>query len=209
MTSTRIIIFAKAPQAGAAKTRLIPALGAEGAADLAQRMLIATLHSAIDAGLGLVELCMTPEPGAPAWRSVALPEELQLSDQGDGDLGIRMARAAQRAIERDEAVMLIGTDCVEMSAALLRQAAVALHEIGSVIYCTVDGGYALLGLKRFAPQLFADMPWSTAAIAAETQRRIGLLDWPLHIGQTLHDVDEPKDLKFLHNPIPAGANRNA
>ncbi len=197
MKSTRIIIFAKAPQPGVSKTRLIPALGEQGAADLAHRLLVETLHSALDAGLGPVELCMTPEHETPAWQSVALPDGLQFSDQGTGDLGARLARAARRAVDNLESVMLIGADCVEMSAALLRDAAAALQQTGTVINPATDGGYVLLGLTRFDELLFRDMPWSTAVVAAETLRRVGALGWPLHVGATLHDVDVPQDLKHL------------
>lgn len=197
MTSTRIIIFAKAPQPGFAKTRLIPALGAAGAAKLAQQMLINTLHEALAAGIGTVELCGTPKIDDVAWQGIALPLGIEISDQGEGDLGARLARASERAIENAEAVLLIGTDCVEMSATLLREAAQSLHEHDAVIHCTADGGYALLGLKRYSAVLFSDMPWSTDAVASTTIARIGQLGWTLHIGQLLHDVDAPQDLKFL------------
>ncbi|RFC40332.1 MAG: hypothetical protein DID89_2727546987 [Candidatus Nitrotoga sp. CP45] len=197
MTSTRIIIFAKAPQPGFAKTRLIPALGAEGAAKLAQQMLANTLSEALAAGIGTVELCGTPKIDDVAWQGITLPIGIEISDQGEGDLGARLARASERAIENAEAVLLIGTDCVEISATLLREAAQSLHEHDAVIHCTADGGYALLGLKRYSAVLFSDMPWSTDAVASTTIARIGQLGWTLHIGQLLHDVDAPQDLKFL------------
>jgi rSAM/selenodomain-associated transferase 1 len=197
MTSTRIIIFAKAPQPGFAKTRLITALGAAGAAKLAQQMLANTLSEALAAGIGTVELCGTPKIDDVAWQGIALPLGIEISDQGEGDLGARLARASERAIENAEAVLLIGTDCVEMSATLLREAAQSLHEHDAVIHCTADGGYALLGLKRYSVALFSEMPWSTDAVASTTIARIGQLGWTLHIGQLLHDVDAPQDLKFL------------
>ncbi|MBL0037356.1 MAG: TIGR04282 family arsenosugar biosynthesis glycosyltransferase [Nitrosomonadales bacterium] len=197
MTSTRIIIFAKAPLPGFAKTRLIPALGAEGAAKLAQQMLINTLHEALAAGIGTVELCGTPKIDDVAWQGIKLPLGIEITDQGEGDLGARLARASERVIENAEAVLLIGTDCVEMSATLLREAAQSLHEHDAVIHCTADGGYALLGLKRYSAVLFSEMPWSTDAVARTTIARIGQLGWSLHVGQMLHDVDAPQDLKYL------------
>ena len=197
MKSTRIIIFAKAPQAGLAKTRLIPALGAAGAAALARQMLLHTLQVALDSGVGTVELCVTPAIAAAAWHDINLPHGILITEQGEGDLGERMARAAQRALQQGEHVLLIGTDCVEMSAWLLHAAALALHDNDAVIHCTADGGYALLGLRQFNPLLFADMPWSTDAVASHTLDRIGQLHWSVQVGQMLHDVDEPQDLKFL------------
>jgi len=197
MKPTRIIIFVKAPQAGFAKTRLIPALGSEGAAELARKMLFHTLQEALAAAIGPVELCVTPSIQEAAWQDIPLPSGIEIFEQGDGDLGARLARAVQRGIELGQQVLLIGTDCVEMSAALLREAAQNLLKHDAVIHCTVDGGYALLGLKQFNSFLFDAMPWSTDAVASKTLSRVGQLGWSVHLGQMLHDVDEPQDLKFL------------
>ena len=197
MIPTRIIIFAKAPQPGFAKTRLIPALGAEGAAKLAQQMLTNTLSEALAADIGTVELCSTPKIDDIAWQGIILPVGIEITDQGEGDLGARLARASERAIKNSELVLLIGTDCVEMSTTLLREAAQSLYEHDAVIHCTADGGYALLGLKRYSAVLFSDMPWSTDAVACTTVAGIRQLGWSLHVGQLLHDVDTPPDLKYL------------
>lgn len=194
---TRIIVFAKAPQAGFAKTRLIPALGPEGAARLALRMLLRTLDSAGAAAIGPVELCVTPEIASPAWLGVDIAQGIEISAQGGGDLGARLARATQRALEHDQAVLLIGTDCAEMSAPLLREAAVRLKRKDAVIYPAADGGYALLGLTEFHSSLFDHIAWSTDSVAAETIARIGQLGWSLEVGTPLHDVDEPDDLERI------------
>ena len=194
---TRTIIFAKAPQPGFAKTRLIPALGAERAAELARQMLFNTLNEALAADIGPVELCVTPEINQAAWQGIHLSAGIEISVQGEGDLGARMARATERALKNAEPVILIGTDCVEMSGNLLCEAAQALLEHDAVLYCTVDGGYALLGLKRCSLLLFCDMPWSTDVVASTTISRIGQLGWSVYVGQVLHDVDEPEDLKWL------------
>ncbi|MGZ8256784.1 MAG: TIGR04282 family arsenosugar biosynthesis glycosyltransferase, partial [Gallionella sp.] len=183
--SLRIIVFAKAPQAGFAKTRLIPALGAQGAAALAHGMLQHTLQAALDAEVGTVELCATPAIDEVAWHDVALPQGLVISAQGEGDLGSRMARAAQRASEAGERALLTGTDCVEMSASLLQQAAQSLLDYDAIIHCTTDGGYALLGLNRFDAFLFSDMPWSTDAVASLTLARLGQLGWRTQVAQVL------------------------
>lgn len=191
---TRIIIFAKAPLAGFAKTRLIPALGKEGAAQLALQMLHHAMAGAVDAAIGPVELCVTPEITALAWLGVEVMQGVEVSAQGGGDLGARLARAARRALEQGGTVLLIGTDCVEMSAPLLREAAAALKRKDAVIYPAADGGYALLGLARFDPSLFEDVAWSTDSVASKTIGRIGQLGWTLEVGKLLHDIDKPDDL---------------
>jgi hypothetical protein len=203
VSAVRIVVFAKAPLAGLAKTRLIPALGAEGAAELAQRMLRHTIATAMAAEVGPVELCVTPAPAAAPWTALALPEALQWSEQGAGDLGERMARAAKRVIDAGESVLLIGTDCPELSAERLQQAAMDLQTRQVSLWPTFDGGYALLGLTRFHPALFSNIAWSTSAVARVTLDRIAQLDWSVHTHAKLHDIDEPADLAWL----PAGWSR--
>lgn len=197
MNQVRIVIFAKAPVPGFAKTRLIPLLGSEGAAQLARRMLEETLATALAASLGRVELCVTPEINSTDWRDFNFPANVEFSFQGEGDLGQRMARVTQRCVERGETVLLIGTDCVDLSLLKLVNADVTLNQKDAVIYPTVDGGYALLGLKRFDPSLFSDMAWSTDIVAEETINRITKLGWSLEIGNTLHDIDVPGDLHWM------------
>jgi rSAM/selenodomain-associated transferase 1 len=189
----RILIFAKAPVAGKVKTRLIPALGADGAATLAAEMLHRTAGEAAAAALGPVELCADPEPGHPDWRG-QIPPGLELSAQGEGDLGQRMAQAARRAINEGDLVILIGTDCPDLDRVRLAEAAAALDHHDAIIHPAVDGGYALLGLRRFDPSLFEGIAWSTSTVAAVTITRIEALGWSLHVGATLHDMDEPADL---------------
>lgn len=194
MNDVRIVIFAKAPVPGRVKTRLIPALGAAGAAELAARMLDRALQQALAAGVGPVELCMSPAPDAPEWARIRLPAGIQVSDQGEGDLGTRMACPAQRAIARGEAVLLTGTDCPDLTAARLRVAAAQLAGHDAVLHRAEDGGYPLLGLRAFDATLFQNMPWSTPAVADLTLERITALGWTVWVGDTLRDIDEPADL---------------
>lgn len=200
MTPVRIVIFAKAPVPGRVKTRLIPVLGAAGAAQLAARMLDRALEQALTAAVGPVELCMSPAPDAPEWAGINLPAGIDVSDQGEGDLGARMARPAQRAVARGEAVLLTGTDCPELSAARLRLAAAELAGHDAVLHPAADGGYPLLGLRAFDASLFEDMPWSTPAVADLTLKRLAALGWKVWVGDTLSDIDEPADL--LRGAIP-------
>ena len=202
MTGTRIVIIAKAPIPGFAKTRLIPALGAEGAAELAERMLRHTVHNALAAALGPVELCATPGPANAAWRALEVPGQLVWSDQGDGDLGDRMARAAARTAAQGERILLIGTDCPAIGAHDLRVAACALDTHDAFMQPTVDGGYALLGLRAFDPLIFRDIRWSTDTVALHTLCRMGHLGWRVQSRPPCHDIDEVDDLQWLPRSWP-------
>jgi uncharacterized protein len=197
MQALRILIFVKAPVAGFAKTRLISALGAQGAASLAQTMLSYTINKALAAQVGKVELCVDPAPSDPIWHAFSLPKSILWSAQGTGDLGMRMARAAQRTTDAGEAVLLIGTDCPDLSVGLLQDAAQALATYDVSFVPTFDGGYCLLGLQRFDAQLFDNIPWSTDVVAAQTLRRIKKLNWQVQVHPPLHDIDEPSDIRWL------------
>ena len=186
---TTIVIFAKQPVPGRVKTRLIPALGAKGAARLAAAMLDETIAEARATGLE-VELC--GDPDASAWyRGEAIA-----TAQGDGDLGARLARAAKRVL-RDEPVLLIGADCPALDRLRLAGAARSLEEHDAVLHPAADGGYVLLGLARFDPSLFAGIAWSTNSVCAETIERVEALGWRLDLRETLADVDEPADLRSV------------
>jgi rSAM/selenodomain-associated transferase 1 len=194
VTPARIVIFAKAPVAGRVKTRLIPALGAEGAARLARAMLARVLGEALASGLA-VELCGDPDPRG--WGAL-LPEGAPiLTPQGEGDLGRRLARAAARVTAGGEAILLVGGDCPELDRQRLRAAAEALDAHDAVIHPARDGGYVLLGLRRFDPAPFEGIAWSTPTVAEATVARIRALGWTLDARETLRDVDEVADLPFL------------
>lgn len=190
--------MAKAPVAGYAKTRLIPALGADGAAQLAQRLLRHAIARAVAAEIGPVELCCAPDARHAVFVELAGDARVTLTEQGDGDLGARMARALQRALATHDRVLVIGTDAPALDAAVLRTARERLADHDAVLVPAFDGGYALIGLRRFEPTLFEAMPWSTSQVLAITRERLQAAG--IHHAELapLHDIDEPADLVHLH-----------
>jgi rSAM/selenodomain-associated transferase 1 len=124
---------------------------------------------------------------------------LQCTDQGEGDLGARMARAVHRVTTGRTAmpVLLMGTDCPGLTAGVIAEAARQLARHDAVLVPVADGGYVLLGLRADCPDIFRDMPWSTAVVAAETRRRLAALGLNLWLGPALHDIDEPADRVHL------------
>ena len=203
--SPRLVIFAKAPQAGQVKTRLMPALGAQGASALAHRMLAHVLQQALQANAGPVELCMSPPPGDAAWNQIDIPAGVLRTAQGEGDLGERMARAVRRVTaEVGLPVLLMGSDCPALTTDVLQAAARRLQTHDALLVPVADGGYVLIGLKSPCPALFDQMPWSTASVATETLSRMAALGFKVWCGPLLHDIDEPADLAHLpadfHSP---------
>lgn len=193
----RVVVMAKAPLPGLAKTRLIPALGADGAARLARRMLDHALHQALAAGVGEVELCATPDAAHAAfdaWRTLPL----RWSDQGGGDLGQRMHHAIERALGEARTALLIGTDAPALDAAVLRAAAGALDDHDAVFVPALDGGYALIGVRRAAATLLlGGVAWSTSRVMAVTRERLHAHGWRYAELGPVADIDEPADLRHL------------
>ena len=193
---TCVIIFAKFPAKGMAKTRLQPALGIDGAARMARQLLLHSVEQALAAGFS-VEMCVSPEPTDPCWNELSLPKSLSWSAQAEGDLGLRMLTASQNALYKFEKVILIGTDCPDLMNEQIQSAAQQLKQYDTTMIPAVDGGYVLLGLKQSDAHLFSDMTWSVSDVAAVTQQRVKDLNWSLALLEPLADIDEPDDLQYL------------
>lgn len=198
MNSTRIALMARAPVAGQAKTRLSPALGQDGAAALAARLLAHAVTQAVQAHVGEVCLWATPELSHPAFQNAQREQGVQLALQGTGDMGARMAHVfAASFAQAHTPVLLMGSDIPGLSAEVLRQAAAVLQSHDAVFVPTLDGGYALVGLKAPAPALFQDMPWSTPQVMGQTRLRLAQLGLHYLELPALADIDEAADLVHL------------
>lgn len=200
--SNALIVFAKAPVPGQVKTRLIPVLGAQGAARLAKQLLWHTLQQVDGARLDHRELCVAPDTAHGAFQQLppAPGAPWHLTPQGDGDLGERMHRALGRALTRHHKALLIGTDAPALNADVLAAACAALDQQDAVFVPALDGGYALIGLTRPAPELLLDMTWSTPQVMADTRERARRHGWRWAELAPVADIDEPADLAHL----PAG-----
>ena len=192
-----IAVFAKAPIPGQAKTRLIPALGAAGAARLQARLLWRTLETARAARLGGVSLWCHPDCGHPDFAACRAAFGTELFEQRGADLGERML-SAFAALCPSGPVLLIGTDCPALSANALRLAADTLRAGREAVFLPAeDGGYALVGLRQPHPLLFGAMPWGTGQVMAETRARLARLRWRWAEPLRVWDVDHPEDLLRL------------
>lgn len=139
-----------------------------------------------------VELCTSPEPEDASWTGL-IPAGVTATAQGEGDLGARLARAAKRAVDAGDWPLLIGSDCPQLDRIRLIGACSMVEKNDAFLHPTEDGGYALLGLRRFSPLLFADIPWSGPEVASTTMKRLDKLGWNYAVGELLRDIDEPAD----------------
>jgi uncharacterized protein len=195
---TRIAVMARAPVAGQAKTRLIPALGAAGAATLAARLLAHAVAQAAGAQLGPVTLWTTPDTLHPAFVQAQQGHAVALAVQGPGDVGARMLQVFASSFANSRTpLLLMGTDIPGLTFEVLRNAAAALQNHDAVFVPTLDGGYALVGLQAPAPSLFTHMPWSTPQVMAQTRLRLKAAGLSHHELPALRDIDEPADLQHL------------
>jgi len=195
------MVFAKAPTPGSVKTRLIPALGASGAALLQRQLITRTLRTALAAGLGKPELWCAPDASDPFFAACAQAFGLELQAQGEGDLGIRMARALAFALAQGSPGLLIGCDCAVLTPAYLDEADAMLARGQDAVFGPAeDGGYMLIGLARTpVPQLFENIPWGNASVMQDTRLRLADSGFSWCELNPLWDVDRPEDLARLQS----------
>ena len=190
-----VAVFAKAPLSGLAKTRLIPALGAAGAARAQRGFALRTLAMVRAAGLGAVALWCAPDAGHRFFRALRQRHGVVVVDQPEGDLGHRMATAmgTHFAHAPHTPLLMVGTDCPVLTVDHLQQAADALQTQDVVLIPAEDGGYVLIGLRRALPGVFHGVDWSTPQVLAQTQARLRTAGVSWQVLPALWDVDEPVD----------------
>jgi rSAM/selenodomain-associated transferase 2/rSAM/selenodomain-associated transferase 1 len=201
----RLIIFTRFPEAGTTKTRMIPELGAAGAADLQRRM---TEHI-VARVVKLIELRKMPveirfEGGSEQLMAAWLGQDFSYCPQGRGDIGLRMGRALEDAFGQGfENVVIIGSDIPDITTDIMQRAFEMLRHIDLVLGPAGDGGYYLIGVHRNTfrhsnPQLFSDISWGTESVLPQTltiAKRLGL---NYSLLDTLNDVDRPADLSVWY-----------
>ncbi len=193
--SGTLLVFAREPVPGQVKTRLIPALGAEGAARLYHALLeLAVETAAAVPGVHRELWCAGAPPTDGVCAGLALAHGLALHHQPEGSLGDRMAAALARALQRTDRAVLIGSDCPGYHSRYLSAALGALTDHDAVLGPAADGGYVLIGLSRYGPELFTKMPWGTGGVFAQTRAALERLGWTWAELPTLTDLDRPEDL---------------
>ena len=195
----RLILFTRYPEPGRTKTRLIPALGAQGAAALQQRMSEALVGQMTRfASLYPASLEIRYAGGNRQAMAAWLATDIPCLDQGEGNLGDRLHRAFAQAFAQDaQAVVAIGADCPTLTPPLFAQAFTALATQELVLGPARDGGYYLVGLTRPRPALFAEIPWGSGEVLAATLKQAQTLNLSTHLLETLADVDRPEDLRHI------------
>lgn len=193
-----LLVFAKAPEPGTVKTRLIPLLGKETAAKLYSALLVNCIAMATQWQNQGIQLWCFPDGTHPWFTRLQKNFPLTLHTQVGNDLGQRMHYAFQQALKDFDAAVIIGSDCPTINAALLDQAFQALYAgKDAVIAPAEDGGYVLMGLKKPVWTLFSDIHWGTGQVFEQTQQRLQQLQLSWQALDVQWDVDRPVDLERL------------
>jgi len=180
----KIALFARYPVPGRAKTRLVPAMGEQGAAHVHRLLVERTLATMRASSL---PFAVWTTGASHAQFAQWLGDDVALVEQGEGDLGARLARVPAPAI-------VLGADIPGLTAQHLQDAARALEEVPVVIGPASDGGYYLLGFRQEVPFLWSDMEWGTATVLRHTEARLEEHNVAFRLLGELDDCDRPEDL---------------
>ena len=193
----RVMLFAKAPVAGAVKTRLIPVLGAESATELHKRLVVRALEMLIKADVGPVEICCAPDSSHAFFGECQQRFGIALTRQCEGDLGERMRQAFEAALLSAPCALIVGADCPSLTVDDVRYARAQLDNVDAALVPADDGGYVMIGARCTHPNMFNGIDWGTATVLAAQRDRFRTLGWRWHEGAIRWDVDRPEDLARL------------
>ena len=191
-----LIIFTRYPEPGKTKTRMIPALGEVGAADLQTQMTeytVSQVRALQTISAITVEVRFTG--GSAELMQSWLGSNFVYQSQGEGDLGKRMLRSIQNAFANDaQQVMIIGTDCPGLNDKILTSAFEKLQDYDVVLGPALDGGYYLIALSQVIPDVFFNINWGTDQVFSQTVEILRQLNLSSTYLPSLADVDRPEDL---------------
>jgi rSAM/selenodomain-associated transferase 1 len=201
MSQAILCIFAKPPVPGKVKTRLIPAVNPAQAARLAAAFLEDVTETCRQIA-GTTTIIATDGDWS---KNLQPPRNIELWQQGDGDLGNRMERILERALQSAPLAIAIGADVPLISAEIIEDALEKLQQNDAVLGPSEDGGYYLLGLRRSQAGLLENLPWSQPHTRQATRLRLESLGLTVADTQLLFDIDTPQDLERLqkHHQCPA------
>jgi rSAM/selenodomain-associated transferase 1 len=207
----RLILFTRFPESGRTKTRLIPALGAKGAVALHDRLAKHALGQARRlAELRGAEFSVHHAGGSASAMRIWLGEGIAYEPQRGDDLGARMAEAFRDAFSGGaERVVIMGSDCPDLSAEILSRAFDTLETDPVVFGPAFDGGYTLIGLRHPCPELFSGIEWGGRTVLMDTIRKAWQNDLQVTLLDPLRDIDRPEDLEHAAAFLPERAAGHA
>lgn len=192
MLSTALIIFVRHPELGKVKTRLAKVIGDEKALSIYELLLQHTRQITLPLNIQKFIYYADKVEEYDLWNEPGFVKRRQFGD----DLGERMANAFKELFDQGfKKVLIIGSDCYQLQTVVIEEAIELLDTHETVIGPTFDGGYYLLGMTGFIPELFQDKTWSTDHVCKQTIGDLNNLERSFILLKRLHDVDEAADLE--------------
>lgn len=199
MAELLIAQLARAPVAGQVKSRLLPALDAQRAADLHAAMVLYICRRLAPAGT--LQLWIDGDSTAPLFRACLAAGAESLHQQRGDDLGARMSRIVDVGLEDFDKVILVGSDAPALNASHVGRVAAALEGSDAAFVPATDGGYVMLGLKAPCPELFTGVPWGTSEVLALSLSALAASGKRASLLEPLPDIDRPEDLRHLPDDL--------
>jgi rSAM/selenodomain-associated transferase 1 len=184
---TAIIVFVKNPKKGTVKTRLAKDIGEEQALQIYLKLIDYTKAVLDQTNMHKVVAFSSELMNEQVWNG------FQQTIQRGSDLGAKLACAFQDYLQDFDKVVIIGSDCAEITSGHLLEASRKLNDQDVVLGPAKDGGYYLIGMRRFVPQLFVDMPWSSPNLLEMSLEKLELLSISYALLEELSDVDYLSD----------------
>ena len=185
MQNTLLIIFTRSPELRKVKKRLAAKLGNAKALEIHTKLVTHTLEVANNSNISNKVYLSEKPKSKPAFNY-----ELQTGD----NLGERMHNALLAELNHFRKVCLIGSDCLTLNSSDINNAFKKLDDADVVIGPAIDGGYYLIGVKKPAPQLFANISWGTSSVLKNTLRLCSENGLLVHQLKLLNDIDRPEDV---------------
>jgi rSAM/selenodomain-associated transferase 1 len=200
LMNSELLIFTRYPEPGKTKTRLAPALGDDGAAEMHRQMAEQTITMAVsfarDYGCSFKVIYQGGSLNSMKnWLGLHTYRV-----QCQGDLGQRLDYAfTESFLSKNDSVIAIGTDCPGLGPKLLGKAFDALNKTDIVLGPALDGGYYLIGLCGQHSELFTGVDWGTEVVLSQTLQKIDKNNLTSITLEPLHDIDRPEDIKHFSN----------
>ncbi len=202
-----LILFAKTPVAGRVKTRMIPDLGEQGAANLAAALVAESVRRSVDSWPGPVSLCVWPDSRHECFETIHRRYGVTASLQSQGDLGAKMFAALDEAHQRGVAAAVMGCDVPHCPAETHRTAHAFLSQGRAIIGPSFDGGYYLIGITPPDRRCFERIAWGGSKVFDTTLKRAARAGIDLIVLQQLNDIDTMADLETLRDTHPELVDR--
>ncbi len=185
-----VVVFVKNPELGKVKTRLAASLGDQKALEIYNELLSYTREVLIgfDSAKRYIYYSSFIDT-EDDWSNEIFEKRLQT----DGGLGIKIISAVQSTFDTCDQIIIIGSDCPQLTSSHIEDAFQKLKTHNIVIGPSHDGGYYLLGMNKFYPELFQDITWSTDTVFQETLKKAESIKLEVYELETLSDIDYEED----------------